>query len=92
MPNNKKGDFDCITFDKLFGPSVWQKVEKYRKLYKTDAYRCIVFDEIYMHDIEKLQMIHRFVIENEDKYKILATGDTKQLESFSNYVFNNVYV
>ena len=44
-----------------------------------------------MYDIEKLQIIHRFIIENEDKYKILATGDIDQLESFSNYGFNNVY-
>ena len=44
-----------------------------------------------MCDIEKLQMIHRFIIENEDKYKILATGDIKQLESFSNYGFSNAY-
>ena len=80
----KKDGFECITFHKLFGLSIYQKVEKYRKLYKIDDYKCIVFDEIYMHDIEKLQMIHIFIIENEDKYKILATGDIKQLESFQN--------
>ena len=44
-----------------------------------------------MYDIEKLQMTHRFIIENEVKYNMLATGDIKQLESFSNYGFNNVY-
>ena len=71
---------------------IYQKVEKYRKLYKIDDYKCIVFDEIYMRDIEKLQTIHRFIMENEDTYKILATGDINLLESVSNYGFNNAYV
>ena len=91
MSKNKKDGFDCIWFHKLFGLGICQKVEKYRKLYKIDDYKCIVFDEIYMYDIEKLQIIHRFIIEIEDKYKILATGDIKRLERFSNYGFNNVY-
>ena len=91
MSKNKKDGFDCITFHKLFGLGICQKVENYRKLYKIDDYKCIVFDDVYMQDIEKLQKIHRFIIENEDKYKMLATGDIKQLESFSTYGFNNVY-
>ena len=57
MSKNKKDGFDCITFHKLFGLNflgICQKVEKYRKLYKIDDYKCIVFDEIYMYDIEKI--------------------------------------
>ena len=85
MSKNKKRRFWLYNVSEIFGLGICQKVEKCRKLYKIDDYKCIVFDEIYMCDIEKLQIIHRFIIENEDKYKILATGDIKQLESFSNY-------
>ena len=53
-------------------------------------YKCIVFDEVFMCDIEQLQMIHRFITANENNIKFLATGDTDQLGSLSNYGFNNV--
>ena len=84
----KKDGFECITFHKLFGLSIYQKTEKKRKLYNIDDYDCIVFDELFMYDIQQLQMIYRFILQH--KKRIIATGDIDQLQPFSNVGYNNV--
>ena len=86
----KKDGFECITFHKLFGLSIYQKTERKRKIYNIEEYKCIVFDEILMYDIQQLQMIHRFIIQHENSIKFIATGDSNQLIPFSNIGYNNV--
>ena len=86
----KKDGFECITFHKLFGLSIYQKTERKRKIYNIEEYKCIVFDEILMYDIQQLQMIHRFIIQHENSIKVIATGDSNQLIPFSNIGYNNV--
>ena len=47
-------------------------------------YNCIVFDEIYFSDINKLRKILKYSNDNPDKI-IVATGDTDQLKPISEY-------
>lgn len=86
----KRDGFEFITFHKLFGLSIYQRVEKKRKLYNISDYEYIVFDELMQYDILQLQMIHRFITKHENNIKILSTGDYEQLLPFTNTQYNNV--
>jgi hypothetical protein len=56
----------------------------------TSLYDVIVFDEIYLVDIQKLVKIKQFCLNNPDKI-IIATGDTSQLPPINDYTNRKVY-
>ena len=66
-----------ITINKFFsiGINANAKMTKF----DDSGFDTIVFDEIYMSDLQKLTRIKKYCDENPDKI-IIATGDTSQLE------------
>jgi hypothetical protein len=83
MDIRKKG-VASITIDKLLGYQ-FQEERITRKSYDVSEYEAIVFDEIYLVDIGKLEMIRRFMNRN-NKIKYFATGDSEQLKPIDNLI------
>ena len=84
-PNNKqvrdlkcKEGIDAVTVNKFFGFGVTedQKIGKFND----SLYDCIVFDEIFNHNVFELLRIYRYINNNPNKI-ILGAGDVHQLEA-----------
>jgi hypothetical protein len=77
----KKQGHDAITINKLFGLDANDKNLKNCK-FDVSEYKCICFDEIAKHNIDRLIRISKFIEENKDKI-IIGSGDTNQIKPIS---------
>ena len=69
---------DAVTINKFFafGVTEDQRMDKF----DDSPYDCIVFDEIFNHNVYELLRIYRYINNNKDKI-ILGAGDVHQLEA-----------
>ena len=76
----KSEGFDAITLDKLLG-NVFDGENSLegKNSFDYSQYKRIVFDEIFLHDISKLEQINNFKRKN-TPIKFNATGDPNQLQ------------
>lgn len=76
----KKEGYDALTLDKLLG-NVFDGENNLegKKSFDYSQYKRIVFDEIFLHDIQKLEQIQKFMRGNAS-FKFNATGDPNQLQ------------
>ena len=68
-----------ITINKSFSIGISSNANSKMAKFDDTSFDTIVFDEIYMSDMNKLARIKKYCDENPDKI-IIATGDTSQLE------------
>ena len=80
VPTNRllqEKEVDAVTYNKFFSISV--EVGEKLPPFDHSCYDVIVFDEIFMVNMNILNRIRLFCLRNTDKIRI-ATGDTKQLQ------------
>lgn len=94
----RRDGMHAVTYNILFGLHKDDNITF--KGHDIDEYDNIVFDEIFLHDIERIQKIAKFSINNTDK-NIYCTGDENQLQPINeaatkeyrvnavNTIFNN---
>jgi len=83
---------DAVTINTFFSFGVTE--DQHMSKFDDSQYNCIVFDEIFNHNVYELLRIYRYINNNKDKI-ILGAGDVHQLEaveSSTNTKDNDTYL
>ena len=76
----KNVGFQAITVNKLLGKSIYEGSDKKIKPHNIEAFKTIVFEEIYSNSVSTLVEIERFIRLNNTK-QFIANGDSLQLKA-----------
>ncbi len=83
--------FQAITLHKLLGLRMTDENEDVEgKAFKIDEFDIIVFDEIYLYPVSKLEKINKFIERFKSKKQIFATGDEYQLPPIDELNVDNI--